>query len=62
MEEKRFYIKHLSKGYLLRTKSRTPEYSRKFDPNLVWIGTKEQTLKRIKVVGEQLHDLGEWIC
>ena len=62
MEKKRYYIKHINDGFLVRTKSGMPAYIGRFDFSLVWLGTHTQAEKKLAELGEQYHDMGEILC
>lgn len=62
MEKKRFYIRHISQGILVKTKNGMPVYTPKWNPSVVWLGTFAQAQRKLSELGRQLHDIGEWIC
>ena len=62
MEKKRFYIRHIIDGFLLRTQSGMPVYSQRFNFSLVWLGTHSQAEKKLEELGHQYHDIGEYLC
>ena len=50
-------IKHISKGYLVRTQDNRVEYKERGYKNAQWLGTHNEAVKKLNELGTRLHNL-----
>ena len=53
-----FYgIKHIEKGYLVRTQDNRVEYRERDYSHAMWLGSHEEAVAKLNEQGRRLHDL-----
>lgn len=50
-------IKHIEKGYLVRTQDNRVEYRNADCKHVMWLGTHNEAVEKMKELGKRFHDL-----
>ena len=53
----KYGIKHINKGYLVRTQDDRVEYKERNYKHIIWLGTHDEAASKLDELGRRFHDM-----